>query len=269
MNLKLRKELLQVAISAAFDAGKEIIEVYNSSDFEVQLKSDDSPLTLADQKAHKVIVAQLSQFDVPILSEEGEHLDFQTRKNWKHCWIVDPLDGTKEFIKRNNEFTVNIALVENGVPVQGVIYVPVYQQLYFADEQIGAYRMDQIENWDEEIEELFKNSKSLPCRTQRDKYIVVGSRSHMNQETTDYISQLPTEGKELEMISKGSSLKLCMIAEGEADVYPRYAPTMEWDTAAGHAIVTASGGKVTHVDSDKNISYNKEDLLNPWFICKR
>lgn len=269
MNFSKRKELLLSAIFASLKAGKQIIEVYNSTDFEIQIKSDNSPLTIADQRAHNAIVSILDELGVPILSEEGEKLGYETRKDWDYCWIVDPLDGTKEFIKRNDEFTVNVALIENGKAIAGVIYVPVYQQLYFSDKDLGAYLINNIKDWTGTLEQLVLESEKLPLKQSRSTVRVVGSRSHMSQETTEFIEKLKQEHDEVELISKGSSLKLCMIAEGEADVYPRYAPTMEWDIAAGHAIVTASGGKVLHLNSEDEISYNKEDLLNPWFICKR
>ncbi len=269
MNFSKRKELLSAAISASLNAGKEILEVYNSKDFEIQIKSDNSPLTIADQRAHQAIVSILDELGIPVLSEEGEHLPYNIRKSWDYCWIVDPLDGTKEFIKKNDEFTVNIALIEKETAIAGVIYVPVYKQLYFSDKELGAFRMDDIEDWSGDLDQLVELSEKLPLSQNRKSIRVVGSRSHMNQETKDFILKLQEEHDEVELISKGSSLKLCMIAEGEAEVYPRYAPTMEWDIAAGHAIVSASGGKVLHLNSNKEISYNKEDLLNPWFICKR
>lgn len=269
MNFSKRKELLSAAITASLNAGKEILEVYNSQDFEIQTKSDNSPLTIADQRAHQAIVSILDELGIPVLSEEGEHLGYDIRKNWDYCWIVDPLDGTKEFIKRNDEFTVNVALIENKTSIAGVIYVPVYKQLYFSDKELGAFRINDIEDWSGDLDHLVERSKKLPLAQNRKSIRVVGSRSHMSQETKDFISNLQAEHDEVELISKGSSLKLCMIAEGEAEVYPRYAPTMEWDIAAGHAIVSASGAKVLHLNSDEEISYNKEDLLNPWFICKR
>ncbi|BAX78923.1 3'(2'),5'-bisphosphate nucleotidase CysQ [Labilibaculum antarcticum] len=268
MNLSKRKELLSAAITASLIAGKEILEVYNSQDFEIQTKSDNSPLTIADQRAHQAIVSILDELGIPVLSEEGEHLGYDIRKNWDYLWIVDPLDGTKEFIKRNDEFTVNIALIEKETSIAGVIYVPVYKQLYFSDKELGAFRMDDIVEWSGDLDQLIGESKILPLSQNRNSIRVVASRSHMNQETKDFISKLQKEHDEVELISKGSSLKLCMIAEGEAEVYPRYAPTMEWDIAAGHAIVSASGGKILHLNSNEEIAYNKEDLLNPWFICK-
>ena len=269
MNIEYRKKLLSAAIEACIKAGKEILDVYQSDDFNVQLKSDDSPLTLADQRAHNAIVSVLNQFEIPILSEEGTHLPYDERKNWQACWIVDPLDGTKEFIKRNDEFTVNVALVIDGKAVAGVIYVPVYKQLYFADELLGSFRCDGVENEINVLDKLIAEAAQLPLEQDRSTIKVVGSRSHMNEETRLFIESLKDNGNEVDLVTKGSSLKLCLIAEGAADVYPRYAPTMEWDIAAGHAIVSAAGGFVKQLDSDKDLEYNKADLLNPWFICKR
>ncbi|RUT73045.1 3'(2'),5'-bisphosphate nucleotidase CysQ [Ancylomarina longa] len=269
MNLSKRKELLKAAITASLNAGNKILEVYHSDNFQIQIKSDDSPLTIADKRAHQEIVDILDQLEIPILSEEGEHLNFEAREKWEYCWIVDPLDGTKEFIKRNDEFTVNIALIERGKAIMGIIYVPVYKQLYFSDKELGAFRRDEIVSWDKDLEKLLMESKSLPLQNISDSIKVLGSRSHMNQETKDFIENLQKGNKPVELIIKGSSLKLCMIAEGLADLYPRYAPTMEWDIAAGHAIVSASGGRVSPIDSDEELSYNKSDLLNPWFICRR
>jgi len=269
MNLSRRKELLKAAITASLNAGNKILDIYQSNDFQIQLKSDNSPLTIADQSAHNEIVGVLDKLEIPILSEEGDHQDFATREKWEYCWIVDPLDGTKEFIKRNDEFTVNIALIEQGNPIMGIIYVPVYKQLYFSDKELGAFRVDQVTDWAEDLEMLLAEAKSLPLQRDDKMIKVVGSRSHMNQETSDFIANLRAGNQQVEFITKGSSLKLCMIAEGLVDIYPRYAPTMEWDIAAGHAIVSASGGFVSHIDSDKELSYNKSDLLNPWFICRR
>jgi len=269
MNFSKRKELLHSAIVASLKAGSEILDVYQSDDFEIQLKLDDSPLTIADQRAHAAIVSIIDNLGIPVLSEEGIHSNYEERKSWKQCWIVDPLDGTKEFIKRNDEFTVNIALIDGGKPVAGVIYVPVFRQLYFADIELGAFRMDNIENWERSIEDLIQASRQMPFEQNREEIRVLGSRSHMNKETQLYIEELKKEYPKLHIISKGSSLKLCLIAENEADIYPRFSPTMEWDIAAGHAIVSASGAKVLHIDSETELTYNKEDLLNPFFMCKR
>ncbi len=267
-----KNDMLEIAISAAIEAGKVILEVYNSDNFEVNLKSDNSPLTLADRKAHDVIMSFLLKTELPILSEEGREMSYQERKNWKQFWCVDPLDGTKEFIKRNGEFTVNIALIDNGTPIMGIIYVPVLKQLYFSSEEIGAHKVyDFFPENDFQINlvELTKQSVTLPEDGLKKKFTIVGSRSHMSPETEHFIADLTKVYGNVEVVSKGSSLKLCMVADGRADVYPRFAPTMEWDTAAGHAIATGAGFVVTKKDGKSLLEYNKENLLNPWFIVKK
>ncbi len=255
------------AIYAAVEAGLEIMEVYTSNDFGVEAKGDNSPLTKADTKGHNKIVEILNSTGIPILSEEGKELPYNARKEWLKLWVVDPLDGTKEFIKRNGEFTVNIAMVNSGEPVFGVIYVPVTRELYFGIKGIGSFKT--VVNGQlhfDNIDNLIELSVKLPLKTVRN-FTVVASRSHMSVETEEFINKLKSEHKNLDFISKGSSLKLCAVAEGVADIYPRFAPTMEWDTAAGQAIVEAMGGKVTKVTGE-SIRYNREDLLNPWFIAK-
>jgi len=259
---------LILAIRAAIFAGKEILEIYKSEDFEIKLKSDDSPLTIADQNAHDIIVDILSKTNFPILSEEGKDIPYDERQKWDCYWLVDPLDGTKEFIKQNGEFTVNIALIKENTPVLGVIYVPVTKDLYFSDEGIGAFKAINVDS-ETDLNNLIQFSFKLPFFTETEKYTVVGSRSHMNKETEEFIDDLKIQHGELEFISKGSSLKICMVAEGIANIYPRFALTMEWDTAAGHAIAIGAGCSVTLVDENTPVVYNKEDLLNPWFIIKR
>tara|TARA_R110002072_G_scaffold172324_10_gene326411 strand:+ start:692 stop:1489 length:798 start_codon:yes stop_codon:yes gene_type:complete len=260
------KSHLKIAIKAALLAGKEILNVY-ARDFDVILKDDSSPLTEADQAANKVIVSLLEQTLIPIISEENKQLPYETRKSWKLCWIVDPLDGTKEFIKKNDEFTVNIALVEQGNPVLGVILVPATKELYFAIVSEGkAYKVE-LDDENQGGESIF--AKATPILPHKDATLlrVVGSRSHMNDETRHFLETLKKESiKELKIVSKGSSLKLCLIAEGAADVYPRFAPTMEWDTAAGHAICRAAGVKVIDIHTGNEMRYNKENLLNNYFI---
>jgi len=259
------KTLINIAIKSSIKAGKAILEVYHSNDFEVQLKSDKSPLTLADRKAHQIIVAGLEGTGIPILSEEGKDIPFSVRKSWNRFWLVDPLDGTKEFIKRNGEFTVNIALIENGVPVMGVIYVPVTEVLYFGSLEEGAFRVSQAG----QTTDWFDKAEKLPQKTDDTTFRVVASRSHINTETEEFIQKLKNNHPKIEIVSKGSSLKLCLIAEGKADIYPRFGPTSEWDTAAGHAIISASGGKVVLADdADTDLKYNKENILNPYFIAK-
>ncbi|MBL4705948.1 MAG: 3'(2'),5'-bisphosphate nucleotidase CysQ, partial [Flavobacteriales bacterium] len=226
MNLE---ELRQLAESAALKGGEAIMEVYGSDDFNVEFKEDNSPLTKADKNAHLAIMEFLETTDIPVLSEEGRAIPYEERKNWSRLWIVDPLDGTKEFIKRNGEFTVNIALIENGVPILGVIYVPVKKQLYSGLVGSGCYKVENGVSLD------------LPVKKGDRKFTADGSRSHMSVETETYFNELKETHGEVEVVSMGSSLKICLVAEGVADVYPRFAPTMEWDTAAGHAIVSAAG----------------------------
>lgn len=259
------KKYLDLSIKAALEAGKEILEVYQSSDFQVETKDDKSPLTLADKKAHNAIVKHLETTEIPVLSEEGKHLSYDIRKNWKQLWIVDPLDGTKEFIKRNGEFTVNIALIENQVPILGVIYIPVLETLYFASKEIGSFKIENIKDYIS-LNELIEKAEKLPIKQERENFVVVGSRSHMNEETEQFIKKLKLEHKNIEFLSRGSSLKFCMFAEGKADIYPRFAPTMEWDTAAGHAIVSFMGGNIKVANTQEELKYNKENLLNTWFI---
>lgn len=238
----------------AIQAGKKILEIYEKDDFSgiVDFKADDSPLTLADKESHKVIAHQLSGLfpDIPVLSEEGKDIPFEERKDWARFWLVDPLDGTKEFIKRNGEFTVNIALIEGGRAVSGVIYAPVTDTLYYGEAGKGAYKEKQGQ-----VEPIKVNSK------QKD-YIAVGSRSHSSPEEVSFLSKLPISGS----VSVGSSLKFCMVAEGKADVYFRFGPTMEWDTAAGQAIVEAAGGKVVN-EAFEAFQYNKPVLRNGSFYC--
>lgn len=266
-----RESLLLQAIKASLDAGKEILKVYGTKDFEVRVKSDNSPLTVADERAHKKIIYYLKETDLPVLSEEGKHVPYIIRNKWDLFWLVDPLDGTKEFIKKNGEFTVNIALIHHKEPVMGIIYVPVLQKLYFAADQIGAYLKNNIIELsadEADIKNLLRKCQELPLQKESNIYTVVGSRSHMSKETEEFIRGLKQEYGEIDMISKGSSMKFCMLPEGKADIYPRFGPTMEWDTAAGHAIAKVSGCSVSKQDGSP-LEYNKENLLNPWFIVRK
>ncbi len=260
--------LLKTAITASVKAGRAILEVYHSNDFEVQFKSDNSPLTLADRKAHQIIESGLKETGLPLLSEEGKNIPFIERKNWARFWLVDPLDGTKEFVKKNGEFTVNLALIEKGKPIMGVIYVPVTDLLYFGTVGEGAFILEHAEKYKLETD-LLNTAKKLPEKKNNHTYKVVASRSHINAETEEFIQKLKDDHPKIEIVSKGSSLKLCLIAEGNADIYPRFGPTSEWDTAAGHALISASGGKVVLADDpDTDLKYNKENILNPYFIAK-
>ncbi len=266
----LMKRELQIAIQSAILAGEKILEIYNdpNSDFGIERKADNSPLTKADRAAHIQIVEMLDQLQIPVLSEEGRSIPYDERKEWGRLWIVDPLDGTKEFIKRNGEFTVNIALVEGGDPMLGVIYIPVTRELYYADREVGAFKADEIEV-DESIANIESRAVKLPFDGEpRETYRVVASRSHLSQETSDFVESVRVTHPNIELVSKGSSLKICLVAEGSADVYPRYAPTMEWDTAAGDAILRATGKTLLRVEDGARLEYNKEDLLNPYFITE-
>lgn len=264
---------LYLIVDAALKAGKAILSVYDDpdSDFEVEMKADNSPLTVADRLSNEVICQCLACTPFPILSEEGMHADFAVRSAWSDLWVIDPLDGTKEFIKRNGEFTVNIAWVHNQVPVMGVIYVPVRKELYFAAEGLGAYKLCDISSLSDigNIDSLIALASRLPFQIERDHYVVVASRSHLSAETKQFIQSVQEEHPNMEMVSSGSSLKICLVAEGKADLYPRFAPTMEWDTAAGHAIARASGCEIYQENSDMPLIYNKENLVNPGFIVEK
>lgn len=259
---------LQIAIEAALKAGKVIMQVYDTA-FDVELKDDKSPLTEADKKANDIINSFLTPTPIPIISEENKQTDYSIRKRWETCWIVDPVDGTKEFIKRNGEFTVNIALVNHGKPELGVIYVPATKILYFANVTENQAFKSVLVSHDTTIEEVLKTAKVLQAKESNHIVEVVGSRSHMSQETLEFVEGLKASGKAVEIVSKGSSLKFCLVAEGQADVYPRFAPTMEWDTAAGQAICNAVGVEVISKETNQPLLYNKENLLNPWFIVSK
>jgi 3'(2'), 5'-bisphosphate nucleotidase len=255
----MTKDLRKKIENTALLAGKAILRIYESSQqATVQLKSDNSPLTEADTASHIIIQKELAaEFPgIPLLSEEGREIPFSERKNWKSMFIVDPLDGTKEFIGRNGDFTVNIAYVEDGKPVVGVVYAPVTGELYSADAE-GAYLT---------INGKIKKIHAAQRPAAGESLRIVASKSHLTRETGDFIQSLEKEYPQTETKSRGSSLKLCMVASGEAHVYPRLAPTMEWDTAAAQAVVEAAGGKVYESGTGKPLRYNKENLLNPWFV---
>jgi len=260
---------LETAIKASLEAGKVIMEVYDSA-FNVEIKDDKSPLTDADKRANDVINSFLIPTKIPIISEENKQTDYAIRKTWDTCWVVDPVDGTKEFIKRNGEFTVNIALVTEGKPVLGVIYVPDSKVLYYACVTKNQGFKVELNSHITDIEDVLEKARPLqPKEGHSNPIQVVGSRSHMSQETLDFMESLKVNGTEVEIVSKGSSLKFCLIAEGNADVYPRFAPTMEWDTAAGQAICNAVGIEVISKETNKPLLYNKENLLNPWFLVSK
>ena len=257
-------ELVEVAKVAAVLAGKDILEVYHQDDFGIETKDDESPLTTADKKAHLRIVEGLKGTDIPILSEEGRSIPFEERNDWSLFWMTDPLDGTKEFIKRNGEFTVNIALIEQGKPILGVVYAPVLDKLYYGGTAVGFSKMTSTD--DETI--LNHRKESTLEEIKNNSARIVASRSHQNLATQDFINSC----KNSELVSMGSSLKFMVVAEGNADVYPRFAPTMEWDTAAADAILRGLGYNIFQVSDEGNITshtveYNKQNLLNPYFIA--
>lgn len=268
-------EMLLQSIKAAVLAGKEILSVYNTA-FDVEYKEDKTPLTLADKMASDKIIEALKMFNIPVLSEEGKHDDYSVRKHWTQCWIVDPLDGTKEFIKRNGEFTVNIALIENNKPILGVIFSPVLQDIYFAEKNKGAYKIGrdlfsrfipEIENFT--LNELMSAAQKLPIESDRADYVVVASRSHLSTETYQHIENLKLIHQKVDIVNTGSSIKMCIVAEGLADEYPRFGPTMEWDTAAGQAILQESKCELIDLTTKQPMLYNREKLLNNWFVARR
>ena len=271
--METKEQLLTVAVNAALVAGGKIMEVYTdpAQDFGIELKADSSPLTRADRSADAAIAAALKPTGISILSEESAHAPYAERSSWQRLWIVDPLDGTKEFIKKNGDFTVNIALAEGGRPTLGAIYVPATRELYWGAEGMGAGKLAAVSPGAHfaSASELAAASAILPLAGGPRPFTVVASRSHMNDETQAYIERLHDAHGHIATLARGSSLKICMVAEGKADAYPRFAPTMEWDTAAGHAIATAAGCSVVRADDGQPLAYNKPDLHNPWFIVSR
>ena len=248
-------------LEASRQAGEAILQVY-ALDFEVEFKGDDSPLTAADKNANVVLMAFLKESypDIPIISEENKAPDYAERSSWTRFWLVDPLDGTKEFIKKNGEFTVNVALIENGEPILGVVYRPTTGTFHLGAVGEGAWRIES----DGTTTEL----KPQPHYQTLDTVRVVASRSHLTPEVEQFVADLKSAGKTVEFLSAGSSLKLCLVAEGAADVYPRFGPTMEWDTGAAHAVALGAGRQVLNRETGKPLAYNKENLLNPYFIVE-
>lgn len=255
MQIQLSQDDIRYLIDTAVKAGEEILTVYNNQSLfnAVDYKADDSPLTIADQRSHLLIEARLkSRFPhTPILSEEGSITAYGERKAWTQCWLVDPLDGTKEFIKRNGEFTVNIALIDQHRPVFGVIYVPEKGTLYWGGPATGAYKQE-------------KGGEAIQIRVNKKEkdLTAIRSRSHTGEEDDVVLEKYPIT----DFVSSGSSIKFCMVADGTADLYYRGRPTMEWDTAAGQAIVEGAGGKV--LMGEVPMHYNRENLLNGSFLCK-
>ena len=246
-------QLIDPIVSLAAEAGKAILEVY-ASDFDVQAKDDQSPLTQADMASHRIIMAGLARLtpDLPVISEEAGLPGFEERSQWNPYWLIDPLDGTKEFVKRNDEFTVNIALIEDHRPVFGVVHVPVSNTTYSGCRGVGA---EIRVNGEEPRPICVARESATPVR-------VVGSRSHLGTSLDQFLQNLG----DFEMHPTGSSLKFCLVAEGRADVYPRLGPTSEWDTAAAQAVVEQAGGGVLELDGNPLSYNNKPDILNPYFL---
>tara|TARA_R110001592_G_scaffold363109_2_gene680481 strand:- start:176537 stop:177280 length:744 start_codon:yes stop_codon:yes gene_type:complete len=246
----INDEFVELAKKAALEAGSEILKIYAAGGFSVEAKSDDSPLTIADKTAHNIIEKHLQSLGLPILSEEGRLIPFSERSLWTEFWMVDPLDGTKEFIKKNGEFTVNIAYIQNGKPLFGVVYAPVLDKLYYSNSQ-GAFCHHA------------GNTIQLETKKAGEVKTILASRSHRSPETEAFIKDFPKASA----VSMGSSLKFLLLAENKAQIYPRFAPTMEWDTAAAHGIIHVLGYRIKTIEGEELI-YNKENLLNPFFIAQ-
>lgn len=287
MEPTLLRNCLLAAIRAANAAGDAILAVYRGA-FDVEYKEDHSPLTIADRRAHSIIKDHLSgggRQGIPLLSEEGKSIPYDVRKRWEHFWLVDPLDGTKEFVKRRDEFTVNIALIRAGRPILGVVLVPAKDLLYFAMETLGSFKIEppeavreidqalaQTSSRESPLEKLLRLATPLPLPrvgcAEKDRLTVIGSRSHGTEALEAFVRRAEQRFKEVELISAGSALKFALVAEGRGDLYPRFGPTMEWDTAAGQCLVAQSGGTVLDLDGQMPLAYNKKELLNPYFICR-
>lgn len=259
--------LLLTAIKAALKASVDILKIYNSA-FAVEMKEDKSPLTAADKASHTIISKELEASGIPILSEEGQFISYHTRNEWSQFWMVDPLDGTKEFIRRNGEFTINIAFMEKNLPTMGVIHIPVKDVLYASD-GASLFRIENASTQNITVNTL-QNFHIHPTlqNVNTETVRVLASRSHMSVETSDFVKSLEKQYSGIELVSAGSALKFCLLAEGNADVYPRFAPTMEWDTAAGHALLKSVGRNILLVTSGLEMTYNKPSLVNDWFIAK-
>ncbi len=274
------------ALVAAKKAGKVILEVYRG-EIDVTYKEDDTPLTLADERAHAAILNSLSPGsgrDIPILSEEGKQTLYQERRQWEYFWLVDPLDGTKEFVKRSDEFSVNVALIHRGRPVVGVVFLPAVDRIYFAADGLGSFKLEKAAAAGQYLlgngktlqeraylQGLFAAATRLPIqqsdKRSADGVNLVGSRAHGIEGLSDFIERMKQRYNKVKFVPAGSALKLCLVAEGKADLYPRFGPTMEWDTAAGHCVVEQSGGTVVSMEEKKPLAYNKRDLHNPYFVC--
>lgn len=258
---------LEIAIEAAIAAGKAIMSIYRSGVFEVEMKIDKSPLTLADKVAHQIIEKHLIKTNIPILSEEGKLNCYEERKSWPKLWIVDPLDGTKEFVKKTGEFTVNIALIVNNYPTLGVVFVPATGILYYGNTEDGAFKVILVRDWEDQTKGWkIENKNKLPILQNNEVLQIVASVSHLSKETETFANLLKEKYGNAKFESIGSSLKICKVAEGSADIYPRLEPTMEWDTAAGQAVAESAGAKFVNWKTQSRFDYNRPILLNDWFV---
>ncbi|MGD1846303.1 MAG: 3'(2'),5'-bisphosphate nucleotidase CysQ [Salibacteraceae bacterium] len=261
--------LLWPALKVSLEAGAAIMEVFRS-DFEVEHKADSSPVTIADRRAHDLISAALVPLNFPVLSEEGIDIPYEERKGWDYYWLVDPLDGTKEFVRGLENFTVNIALMHREAPLMGIIYVPAKHDLYYNIPGKGAYKVSDIQHGaavPQTFAELQQRAKRLPLSVEKEHYVVATSQSHRSGDADRFLAQVREHYPEAEIWYLGSAVKLCLVAEGSADIFPRLGPTMEWDTAAGQALLEAVGKPLVHFETREALTYNKPNLGNPWFIA--
>jgi 3'(2'), 5'-bisphosphate nucleotidase len=273
LNGAQREYLVPKAYNAALRAGAAILDVYRRrGEYGIDLKRDHTPITEADRRAHEVIKEYLGPTHVPLLSEEGREMRFDERKDWDMFWLVDPLDGTKEFIKGNNEFTVNIALVVNNRPVVGVIYVPYFNKIYFCEKGHGSFMKSGVEpdaGAEFAYADVFSGAVGLPLRGECNNPLRIAvSRSHKTPETESMVAAMRERFPDAEVVEQGSSYKFCLLAEGSVDYYPRTTHTYEWDTAAGEIILSDTGGTTKSLPELGKFAYNKESLLNPWFVCR-
>ena len=272
MTENIQQQLMAKAYNAAVRAGAVILDIYKREDYHISLKNDQSPLTIADRRAHETIKEYLGSTRIPILSEEGREMLYDERKNWELFWLVDPLDGTKEFINGNNEFTVNIALMSDNEAVAAVVYVPYISRMFMAVKGGGAYVKENVTaSADSEVDyaSIGEGLISLPVATKGNEPMQIAiSRSHNTPETFAHIDAIRSCVPDLEVVEQGSSYKFCMLAEGTVDYYVRTSNTYEWDTAAGELILAEAGGSTVAIDSGKHLAYNKELLNNPHFVAR-
>jgi len=261
--------LISTAVRAAMSAGSEIMDVYCEQSIDVEYKSDKSPLTKADIRANAVITAILRETDLPILSEEDVHLPYEERQLWKQFWLIDPLDGTSEFVARTDDFCVNVALIDKTEPVVGVIYSPVKDIVWFGAMGLGSFKIeDATKSIDDfSLESMLNVAIKLPYRNTGDEFVFVASRSNLNASTKDFIDVISKEYTKTRIAHVGSALKFTVLADGLADLYPRFATTSEWDTGAGHAILKAIGGNIFQEHTNIPLVYNKANLDNPGFVA--